>query len=75
MSQLHRCPKTLTQRAIAVVAVIGCIAGVVWRLVWPWTGKQTDLIFIAIMVVGIIAARIALGPFKTWWTRPPGPSK
>ena len=66
---------TFAERGLDFADAAIVFAGVVWRLVWPWTGKQTDLIFIAIMVVGIIAARIALGPFKTWWTRPPGPSK
>lgn len=44
-----------TGRLIAWGGVLCGAGGLVWRFVWPWTGIQADLAFIAMMVVSLSA--------------------
>lgn len=43
-------------RTIAVIALVGIVAAVIWRLIAPWTGLRTDVAFIVVMVLGLLAA-------------------
>jgi len=52
-------PKTFAQWLVLVVALIGGLAALVWRLIWPVTGITADLILIGVMLIGIGAAKLA----------------
>jgi hypothetical protein len=43
-------------RVIATIAALGVLAAVTYKLVWPWSSLRTDLIFLGIILVGIVAA-------------------
>ena len=38
-----------------VIAAVALAAGLVWRFIWPWTSGRTDLIFLCVTVIGLIA--------------------
>ena len=38
-----------------VVAAVALAAGLVWLFIWPWTSGRTDLIFLCVTVIGLIA--------------------
>jgi hypothetical protein len=42
--------------ASAIVAAVGILAAITWRIVWPWTGTVADAIFLAVIVIGLTAA-------------------
>jgi hypothetical protein len=42
-------------RTLAAVALIGIAAAVVWKIIGPWTGPRTDLAFIVVTVIGVLA--------------------
>jgi hypothetical protein len=48
----------------AASATIGCVAGVIaaaiWRLIWPWTGLRTDVVFLGVISIGVIII---------WWVK------
>jgi hypothetical protein len=48
-------PKTPFEWGVLIVAAIGGLAAVLWRLIWPWTGARTDFIFIVVCLVGLTA--------------------
>ncbi len=52
-------PRTFGQWLVLVAVALGGAAAILWRFVWPVTGIEADLIFIAVMVAGVIAARLA----------------
>lgn len=41
------------ERVALWIVIICGVAAVVWRVVWPWTGARTDLVFIGIFAIGI----------------------
>ena len=47
-------------RLLGAIAFVALGAGLIWRLIWPWTGSRTDLIFLCISVSGLIAGSLAL---------------
>ena len=46
-------------RVLGVVAAVALAAGLVWKLFWPWTSSRTDLIFLCVSVLGLIAGAAA----------------
>jgi hypothetical protein len=51
--------KSSTQRIAAWVCLASIAAAVLWRLIWAFTGFETDMVFMGISIVGLIAAAIA----------------
>jgi Flp pilus assembly protein TadB len=43
-------------RVIALIALVGILAAVIWRFVAPWTGLHADVAFIVVIVLGLLAA-------------------
>jgi hypothetical protein len=45
--------RTLAQRVALWIVIICGITAVVWRIIWPWTGTHTELVFLGIFTIGI----------------------
>ena len=45
--------RELVERVALWIVIICGVAAVVWRLISPWTGIRTDLVFILIFAIGI----------------------
>ena len=45
--------RKVLERVVAWIGIFCGVAAVIWRLIWPWTGSRTDLIFIPVSVLGI----------------------
>jgi hypothetical protein len=54
-SREHRQRKR-RDRVIGTIAALGVLAAVIYKLVWPWSSLRTDLVFLGIILVGIVAA-------------------
>jgi hypothetical protein len=52
--------KSRYSRALGVLAVVALAAGLVWKLIWPWTNERTDVIFLCVSVLGLIAGAAAI---------------
>jgi hypothetical protein len=46
-------------RVLGIVAAVALAAGLVWKFIWPWTSSRTDLIFLCVGVLGVIAGAAA----------------
>jgi hypothetical protein len=51
--------RSLGQWLVGIIAAIGIVSALIWRVVWPVTGMTADLIFIGVMIAGGIAAKLA----------------
>jgi hypothetical protein len=50
--------KIASRRVLGVLATVALVAGVVWKFIWPWTGWRTDMIFLGVTVIGLVAGAV-----------------
>jgi hypothetical protein len=50
--------KIASRRVLGVLATVALVAGVVWKFIWPWTGWRTDMIFLCVTVIGLVAGAV-----------------